>query len=988
MKKILTGVLCALGIANAYQYAQSGNYSVSVEDVYENVAPHIFALKFTVQNNGTSAQNIRIMYPLPNDGKVYKIDRTLGADGIDTRTGVSSHDIYPLKGGIVNLHRDEMTGQLSLDIMYKQEPGTNKFCIFAAHYDFSPIQKQNHGQMTFRVNPPKTPYENPIIRHYEPRPRLETRLNGTPGETFMPRPGDEFMAVVIHGDEEEVTINGQKKKVRDFNKWNPASVNQNKDNEKVKIRTIVDLNVPSFGTIKDTRMANLDMGELADYLGWTQSTFDGHMQLFSGSETREFIMGRCWANAVFNIYNYYYGNQNTKPDALTQDEMVYLARTRNNRQYVFKTFGVNNETGEGDETSTWLFNRVIQGVNAVQHHNYNEPLTEQAVIDFISAKPNESPRIGRPLWISFRAEEGNHAMLIDGVAEIVDMNGLTAKIGDDGVSGNVGVGTKVFHVVNLENFGTSGYITAENILQRMLGYITYDFPTMSTQYEKTDLTVSQDTDGDGLVDFDENYRFLTKPGKKDSDGDGISDFNEIRSYVLRTTLNYNTKGEPQAPSALFAVGNGTDTLADGTPNRPEHVMDFDNDGISDENEDTNKNGKYEPERNETDPLVNEAEQTNVENLPLIPNGITFYALAELRLNDGTDCYAETTKNDKYCDVVSGSTRKEFSTYIGARSKVGAIYTKGGIHLRDYSAAKKVIFYKDPSYNDVVTQSHVSFDSKYTYYPSINNWPFAAYGNKNVEACDDGNEYKNIWNNGTLENGAKYKMLRVESGATLTINPGTMCIGNLQLESGSKIVFSNPAQSTEIYVNNDVIWRANIIAEDNELPTIARHFLLSLQTQNYVYIDTKWVGSIYAPKTNLVLAQTAESKTLYGTFLAKYITVHQKADVFTVPYVRNLPALAKSAKRVIATADFNKPALGNTKVLGLNRSNVHFEAAEAGSYEISVMKVSGEKIASMTVRDAHVGSNTVAWNSEKATPGIYLVSIKHNGSTSGMKVYLR
>ena len=53
-----------------------------------------------------------------------------------------------------------------------------------------------------------------------------------------------------------------------------------------------------------------------------------------------------------------------------------------------------------------------------------------------------------------------------------------------------------------------------------------------------------------------------------------------------------------------------------------------------------------------------------------------------------------------------------------------------------------------------------------------------------------------------------------------------------------------------------------------------------------------------------------------------------------------------------------------------------------------MKVSGEKIASMTVRDAHVGSHTVAWNSEKATPGIYLVSIKHNGSTSGMKVYLR
>ena len=987
MKKILTGVLCALGIANAYQYAQSGNFSVAVADVYENVSAQIFALNFTVQNNGSSAQNIRILYPLPNDGQLYRIDRTLGAQGIDPNTGVNSNEIYALKGGIVNLHRNETTGQLSLDIMYKQEPGTNKFCIFAAHSDLSPIQKQNHGQMTFRVNPPISTYENPIIRNYIPRERIETNKH--------PKAGDEFMATVIHGEQQEININGQKKKVYDFNEWNPVSVHQNKENEKVKIRTIVDLNVPSFGTIKDTRMANLDMAELADYLGWTQSTFDGHMQLFTGSETREFIMGRCWANGVFNIYNYYYGNQNTKSDALTQDEMVYIARTRNNSQYVFKTFGVDGSTGEGDGTSLYLFNQVIKGVNGVWHNGGEDPLTEEMVIDFISALPDESPRTRRPLWISFSPTEtgSGHVMLIDGVAEIIDMNGLAPKIGNDGVSGNVGVGTKVFHVVNLENFGTSGYVTAENILNRInrggRGYITYDFPTMSTRYEKTNPLVSQDSDNDGLVDFDEVFRFKTKVGDPDSDGDGISDYNEIRSYVLRTKLNYNTDEEPNAPSALFAVGDGTALLSDNkTPNRPEHVKDFDNDGISDENEDTNKNGKYEPGRNETDPLINEAEQTNEENLPLFPNGITFYALAELRLNDGTDCYAGTTKNKEFCDVGSGSTRKEYSTYIGARSRVGAIYTKGGIHLRDYSAAKKAILYKNPSYRDIVTQSHVSFDSKYTYYPSINNWPFAAYDNKNVEACDDGNEYKNIWNNGTLENGAKYKMLRVESGATLTINPGTMCIGNLQLESGSKIVFSNPAQSTEISVNNDVIWRANIIAEDNELPTIARHFLLSLQTQNYVYIDTKWVGSIYAPKTNLVLAQTAESKTLYGTFLAKYITVHQKADVFTVPYVRNLPALAKAAKRVIATADFNKPALGTTKVLGLNRNNVHFEAAEAGSYEIAVLKVSGEKIASMTVRDAHAGSNIVAWNSEKVTPGIYLVSIKHNGSTSGMKVYLR
>ena len=987
MKKILTGVLCALGFASAYQYAQHGNFSVAVEDIYENINPRqSLALNFTVQNNGAYTQDIRILYPLPYDeGKIYKFDRTLGKELL--APGFNRNDVYPLKGGIVNLHRNESTGRLSLDIMYKQEPGTNKFTIFVGHYDNSQINTQDRGTMTFGINPQKTPYDNPIIRYYAPRERIETNKR--------PKAGDEFMATVIHGAQEEVTIGGQKKKVYDFNQWNPGSVHQNKPEERVKIRTIVDLNVPSFGTIKDTRMANLDMGELADYLGWTQSTFDGHMQYVTHTDTREFIMGRCWANGVFNIYSYYYGNQNTKPDALTQDEMVYIARTRNNSQYVFRTFGVDGATGEGDGTSLYLFNEVIKGVNGVWHNGGIEPLTEEMVIDFISALPNESPRIRRPLWISMSPDEygPGHVMLIDGVAEIIDMNGLSPKIGDDGVSGNVGVGTKVFHLVNLENYGTSGYITAENILKRInrggRGYITYNFPNMTTQYQKTDLLVNQDTDRDGLIDFDETYRFKTKAGVSDTDGDGISDFNEIRSYVLRTKLNYNTKEEPAAPTALFAVGDGSALLADGiTPNRPELVVDYDNDGIDDGNEDTNKNGKYEPDRNETDPLISEAEQTIEENLPLIPNGITFFALAELRLNDGTDCYAGTTKSNNFCDVVSASTRKQYSSYIGARSRVGAIYTKGGIHLRDYSTAKKAILYKNPSYNDVATQSHVSFDSKYTYYPSISNWPFPTIDKMNTEQCDDGNEYKTVRNNETLENGAKYKMLKVESGATLTINPGTMCIGNLQLDAGSNIVFSNPAQSTELYVNSDVIWRANIVAEEEDLPTIAKHFLLSLQTQNYVYIDTKWVGSIYAPRTNLVLAQTDGSKTLYGTFLANYITVHQKADVFTVPYEKNLPALQKSAKRVVATADFSKPTLGTTKVLGLNRNNVHFEAAEAGSYEIAVLKVSGEKIASMTVRDAHAGSNIVAWNSEKVTPGIYLVSIKHNGSTSGMKVYLR
>lgn len=57
-------------------------------------------------------------------------------------------------------------------------------------------------------------------------------------------------------------------------------------------------------------------------------------------------------------------------------------------------------------------------------------------------------------------------------------------------------------------------------------------PDETERHYKTDIT-EQDTDADGLSDYDEVRKYLTNPHKTDSDGDGINDFdwNERREYT-------------------------------------------------------------------------------------------------------------------------------------------------------------------------------------------------------------------------------------------------------------------------------------------------------------------------------------------------------------------------------------------------------------------------------------------------------------------------
>ena len=90
-------------------------------------------------------------------------------------------------------------------------------------------------------------------------------------------------------------------------------------------------------------------------------------------------------------------------------------------------------------------------------------------------------------------------------------------------------------------------------------------------------SVTKDTDGDGIVDFDETVRFGTNPNNRDTDGDCVPDKIDMHTYLY-------------APHGVYALGT-PDWDGDGL--RAELDRDADGGGMIDGDEDANWNGHQE-----------------------------------------------------------------------------------------------------------------------------------------------------------------------------------------------------------------------------------------------------------------------------------------------------------------------------------------------------------------------------------------------------------
>ncbi|GEM_PF-3581589 len=107
-------------------------------------------------------------------------------------------------------------------------------------------------------------------------------------------------------------------------------------------------------------------------------------------------------------------------------------------------------------------------------------------------------------------------------------------------------------------------------------------PDLGAAARKQEVGVTTDTDGDGIVDFDETQRFGTDPNKRDTDADCVPDKADMHSYLYR-------------PHGAYALGGGD---VDGDGLRNELDADSDGGGRIDGDEDENWNGHTDPgERN-------------------------------------------------------------------------------------------------------------------------------------------------------------------------------------------------------------------------------------------------------------------------------------------------------------------------------------------------------------------------------------------------------
>lgn len=585
------------------------------------------------------------------------------------------------------------------------------------------------------------------------------------------------------------------------------------------------LNVTPLAARKDTRLLDVKWGEMAVAREWDKP----HWSHPHYDEEESY---RCWAVGA-QMLNRYYGGD------LTQDELKLNFKGYRNLS-VFsdsgkaKILGAFLHYNRGGMADSLLTSVVLWALgNDVKLVRNDSLPTEDEVRTWIGA--------GIPLYVW---TEG-HVMLLDAY-----------RIS---LSGRMDV-----RVLNTDNDGTAEWRVLKS--SALKGFIA---ATVSGNVRESDSRIHTDSDGDGLMDYDEIERFGTDPYNPDSDGDGIDDKTEIFSYTIRDTIT-----DKDSSSWKNGLTQLTFADIDGDSLRAELDWDSDGGGKADGEEDKNKNGLKESE--ESDVYDADDDFTPVEISSDVPGILTLYARERLLVNDGVRC----RQNSKNCDIASESKDSTYAVSIGRSAYVRRITSKGGIFFRDYATVTgNVRVYSLPGkVLNLEKQNNVRFDKAFILQLETL-WPYRV---AELPAMQDaGQVTKEIAYNEsyTLKDGDHFQTLKVSPGGTLFVEPGEMFIGNVQLESGSRVLFVNPGMQTILYLNGGVIWRARTLNED--LEKVAKGFKLIQHGTETMIVEGMWAGTIFAPNADLILGQS--KKSLYGRFLGKNVTVHQYAQVYGIPF---------------------------------------------------------------------------------------------------------
>lgn len=617
-----------------------------------------------------------------------------------------------------------------------------------------------------------------------------------------------------------------------------------------RLKPIADLHMTPLAPRKDSPMLDVKWGELLDSMEWdrphdTSAYIDSedNQLKFRDSLHQNWDNSegwRCWASATILINHYYGGNA-------TQDELVFW-KNRLNRDSILHAF-LHGEKGAGGFYPEWAW-----GTTEYENNQIN-----------LSSKHLTSTLLRNvPVATCVKG----HCMVIDACMYFE----------------NYGKRDTLCRFINVDNNGTYVWMNWATFSDYTSGgyYILKEESTPNPRMSDT-LIINpitgkwRDSDRDGILDFDEVYRFKTNPYKKDSDGDGIDDKVEIWSY---------TRLEPYD----LTVGVLRESFADvdGDNMRAELDSNSDNDALNDGLEDLNHNGLQD--ESERSPYYDDDENT----LFSVPDYFGIYALNRLVINDGAKCFeGMDSTSAKYCNVAAAANmglQEDVTVTIGAKAVVGNVFSRGDYFLRSYSKIDTLytterfdkIEYANPEKTEVRIvriQDGAVYKSKKLYAENLwkSKWPIAMF--VNVFKTPSKSVVVKAGDSLTLKDCDSYNLVRVESMGTLVINPGEYWIGEIQMHSGSQVLFAQPGKASVLHVNGNVYWHPTIL--NTNFFKLAKGFKMIHHGSTEMYVEGPFVGTIVAPKSNVVLGQS--EKTFHGSILGKNITLHQHSKYFHIPY---------------------------------------------------------------------------------------------------------
>lgn len=674
-------------------------------------------------------------------------------------------------------------------------------------------------------------------------------------------------------------------------------------------KPIHDVNVVPLAARKDSYLLDLKWGERSIEADWDKPhNSSGYIDDFGNrrfTDPKHYDFDneesqRCWIVVTAELNHKYGGN-------LTQDEIKYYAKRFVYSDHILDAFPHDYKGGQGTpyDVLLWALNIDVADLQTSFAWTYENRRALGSIVFPGPATPVGVPVMdeeviaalgsGYPVIVWLRP----HFMLIDAVMEV---EGEPYGLPDQKLY--------VYRYHNVDNNGTISWRPLQNSAE---SYFIVKDPRelgngrtvrMSELYE--DLNGNGimepdeifDGDGDGLLDFDEYYRFETYQfdSNYDMDNDGKFDYEEYRQFAAaekeinrdydqdgiwdKTEIMSYTIREPYPESNWYGDNFGVTTEfytdIDGDGLRAEKDIDSDGDGKNDGDEDVNSNGIKDD--GETDVYIKDNNQG--------VSSITLYALSELNYNDGVECYNDKTET-QYCNVAAAAValNGEYSAKVGARSTVGDIYSKGKVILRSNTRVKGNVVLAEPSnIDDIYLQNGTTIDGEITSLP-LTQWE-DKYLPRNYDLEDfsvPSNHDLIVRNNETaVLNPGSYSFVKVEAGGTLIIPSGTIYIGSIQLDPRSCVMFTMPGQETTIHVKGNFSWRATTLNGSAEYASIAKGFKLVLHASGKrLYIDNVMAGNIVAPYSEVVIAQS--KKLFYGMIFADKISVHQYAKIYHVDF---------------------------------------------------------------------------------------------------------